>query len=53
MGKPTGFMEIARRDRSYAPAARRLKHYNEFTIPLSEPEARQQGARCIDRKSVV
>jgi glutamate synthase (NADPH/NADH) small chain len=48
MGKPTGFMEIARRDRSYAPAARRLEHYNEFTIPLSEPEARQQGARCMD-----
>jgi glutamate synthase (NADPH/NADH) small chain len=48
MGKPTGFMEIARRDRSYAPAAERLEHYNEFTIPLTEPEARQQGARCMD-----
>jgi len=48
MGKPTGFMEIARRDRSYAPAADRLKHYDEFAIPLTEPEARQQGARCMD-----
>ena len=48
MGKPTGFMEIARRDRTYAPAAERLEHYNEFTIPLTEPEARQQGARCMD-----
>ena len=48
MGKPTGFMEIAHRDHSYAPAAERLKHYNEFTIPLTEPEARQQGARCMD-----
>ncbi len=48
MGKPTGFMEIARRDRSYAPEAQRLEHYNEFTIPLTEPEARQQGARCMD-----
>jgi len=48
MGKPTGFMEIARRDRSYAPAADRLKHYDEFAIPLTEPKARQQGARCMD-----
>ena len=48
MGKPTGFMEIARRDRSYAPAADRLRHYDEFTVPLTEPEARQQGARCMD-----
>jgi len=48
MGNPMGFMEIARRDRSYAPAAERLEHYNEFTIPLTEPEARQQGARCMD-----
>ena len=48
MGKPTGFMEIARRDRSYAPTSERLRHYNEFTIPMSEPEAKQQGARCMD-----
>ena len=48
MGKPTGFMEIARRDRSYAPAADRLRHYDEFPVPLPEPEARQQGARCMD-----
>jgi len=48
MGKPTGFMEIARRDLSYEPTAERLRNYNEFTIPLSEPEARQQGARCMD-----
>ena len=48
MGKPTGFMEIARRDSSYEPAAARLRNYREFTIPLSEPEARQQGARCMD-----
>ena len=41
-------MEIARRDSSYEPAAARLRNYREFTIPLSEPEARQQGARCMD-----
>ena len=48
MGKPTGFMEIARRDHSYAATEERLRHYNEFTNPLTEPEVRQQGARCMD-----
>ena len=48
MGKPTGFIEIARRERSYTPEKERLKHYDEFTVPLSDPEVRQQGARCMD-----
>ncbi|SDY21724.1 glutamate synthase (NADPH/NADH) small chain [Allochromatium warmingii] len=48
MGKPTGFMEYARRDRRYAPAGDRVVHYDEFVIPLAEPELRQQGARCMD-----
>ena len=48
MGKPTGFMEYARQDRTYAPAEERLKHYQEFTIPLSDGELSRQGARCMD-----
>ncbi|HJM91279.1 MAG: glutamate synthase subunit beta [Alphaproteobacteria bacterium] len=48
MGKPTGFMEIARRDRSYAPTEQRLHHYDEFTVSMTEPEVCQQGARCMD-----
>jgi len=48
MGKPTGFMEIARREQSYTPEKERLKHYDEFIVPLSDPEVRQQGARCMD-----
>ena len=48
MGKPTGFIEIARRERSYRPEKERLQHYDEFTVPLSDPEVRQQGARCMD-----
>ncbi|MGD8956966.1 MAG: glutamate synthase subunit beta [Chromatiaceae bacterium] len=48
MGKPTGFKEIPRIDRSYAPVADRITHYNEFTIPLSDAEVSQQGARCMD-----
>lgn len=48
MGKPTGFMEIARLEREYAPVSERIKHYAEFVIPLSEPAVSQQGARCMD-----
>ena len=48
MGKVTGFLEIDRRDRKYAPAADRVRHYREFTIPLSEEANRDQAARCMD-----
>jgi len=48
MGKPTGFLEYERLDRSYAPAADRVQHYNEFVIPLEENELSLQGARCMD-----
>jgi glutamate synthase (NADPH/NADH) small chain len=48
MGKVTGFLEIDRQDRKYAPAADRIRHYNEFIIPLSEEGTRNQAARCMD-----
>ena len=48
MGKVTGFLEIDRQDRKYAPAADRVRHYNEFIIPLSEEGTRNQAARCMD-----
>ncbi len=48
MGKPTGFMEIARQDRSYNQIADRLQHYQEFIVPLTEPSVRSQGSRCMD-----
>ncbi len=48
MGKPTGFMEFARLGESYAPVKQRLKHYQEFVAHLTDAEARQQGARCMD-----
>jgi glutamate synthase (NADPH/NADH) small chain len=48
MGKTTGFMEITRQDRKYAPAADRIHHYQEFIIPLTEAEVSRQGARCMD-----
>ena len=48
MGKVTGFKELERQDRSYAPAAERVKHYKEFIIPLPESEIRGQSSRCMD-----
>jgi glutamate synthase (NADPH) small chain len=48
MGKVTGFMEIDRHDRRYAPASDRIRHYREFVIPLSEEASRDQAARCMN-----
>jgi glutamate synthase (NADPH/NADH) small chain len=48
MGKVTGFLEIDRRDRRYAPASDRIRHYKEFMIPLSEEATRDQAARCMN-----
>jgi len=48
MGKITGFLEIDRRDRKYKPVPERLKHYQEFMIPLGDEGTREQAARCMD-----
>jgi glutamate synthase (NADPH) small chain len=48
MGKVTGFLEIDRQDRKYAPVSDRVRHYNEFVIPLSEEGTKSQAARCMD-----
>lgn len=48
MGKPTGFLEIERHDRKYAPVADRVKDFKEFVIPLSEKDTRNQAARCMN-----
>src|ERR1700758_269947 len=48
MGKITGFLEIERHDRKYTPVAERVKHYNEFVVPLSEKKTRDQAARCMN-----
>jgi glutamate synthase (NADPH/NADH) small chain len=48
MGKPTGFLEIARRDRGYLKPDARVKNWNEFVTPLAEPELADQAARCMD-----
>jgi glutamate synthase (NADPH) small chain len=48
VGKPTGFKEIARRDRPYEPIGQRVRHWREFVLPMPESELRRQGARCMD-----
>ncbi len=48
MGKPTGFLEIPRKDRGYKPVADRIRHFHEFVIPMTEQELADQGARCMD-----
>jgi glutamate synthase (NADPH/NADH) small chain len=48
MGKVTGFLEIDRQDRKYAPASDRIRHWHEFYLPLSEETTRDQAARCMN-----
>ena len=48
MGKVTGFLEIDRAERRYAPASDRIRHYREFVLPLSEEATRNQAARCMN-----
>jgi glutamate synthase (NADPH/NADH) small chain len=48
MGKVTGFLEIDRQERKYAPAGDRIRHWHEFVIPLSEEATRDQAARCMN-----
>jgi len=48
MGKITGFLELERTDRKYRPVDERVKHWNEFVVPLSEKETVAQASRCMD-----
>ncbi len=48
MGKLTGFKEFKRQNEKYSPVEERIKHYKEFTIPLSEKQIVKQGSRCMD-----
>ncbi len=46
-GKPTGFLEIERRERGYDKPAERLKTWREFAHPLPDGELARQAARCM------
>jgi glutamate synthase (NADPH/NADH) small chain len=48
MGKVTGFMEYNRLSEANLPVVERVKNYKEFVLHLSDDQAKQQGARCMD-----
>ena len=48
MGKTTGFMEIRKKDRKYLDIDSRITNYNEFVVPLTDEETKDQAARCMD-----
>ena len=48
MGKITGFLEHGRVEEAYEAKEQRKKHFREFIPPLTDEQARIQGARCMD-----
>jgi glutamate synthase (NADPH/NADH) small chain len=48
MGKVTGFMEFERLSEANVPVQERVKNYKEFVLHLTDDQAKQQGARCMD-----
>lgn len=48
MGKPTGFLEIARKDHGMEAPQSRVKHYHEFVEHLPEVDVTKQASRCMD-----
>ncbi|WP_088309208.1 glutamate synthase subunit beta [Novosphingobium sp. B 225] len=48
MGKETGFLELDRKDRTYADAGERVKNYNEFVVPHKEEDLTAQASRCMN-----
>ncbi|MFA9389222.1 MAG: glutamate synthase subunit beta [Prolixibacteraceae bacterium] len=48
MGKPTGFMEIGRKDSGYRPVQERIGDYGEVEQTLNEEDRKAQASRCMD-----
>jgi len=48
MGKITGFMEFSRLSEANLPVKDRVQNYKEFVLHLTDDQAKQQGARCMD-----
>ena len=48
MGKATGFLEYERLAEANLPVQNRIKNYKEFVLHLTDDQAKQQGARCMD-----
>jgi glutamate synthase (NADPH) small chain len=48
MGKETGFLELDRKDRTYADPKERVAHYKEFVIPHEVGALQAQASRCMN-----
>ena len=48
MGKPTGFMEVERKNDSETAPIERIKNWREFKAHPNEKDQRAQGSRCMD-----
>jgi glutamate synthase (NADPH/NADH) small chain len=48
MGKVTGFLDFPRQSAGNIEPIERVKNYKEFVLPLTDEEAKIEGARCMD-----
>jgi len=48
MGKDTGFKEFERVVPGYEPVDERIRHWQEFALPMAQAEVEEQGARCMN-----
>jgi len=48
VGKPTGFVEIARKKQPARPVALRVLDWQEVYLPYAETQLRDQASRCMD-----
>lgn len=44
---------MERLEQAHEPVAQRKTHFREFITPLSQQEAKQQAARCMDCRNTV
>ena len=48
MGKDTGFKEFERKVPGYQPIEERIRHWQEFALPMAQSAVEEQGARCMN-----
>ena len=48
MGEIGGFLKIHRVNGPKRPIPQRVHDFEEYQLPLAEPELKEQGARCMD-----
>jgi glutamate synthase (NADPH/NADH) small chain len=48
MGEVGGFLKITRVNAPKRPVPQRVRDFEEYQLPLAEPELKAQGARCMD-----